>query len=194
MLRFQRWRERHWPGVMADYPSTAYRILSWTRIPAVNMRTVRLWNVDPRRYTGEMYINGHGRSEGVELSFAATRHGARPRPSIVIAQHGVDTLILSLLQVRRGEWTELSAEEVGVPALADLEEKPDRHGGEGFTAYRASLLRASPRRALEGIRGMLDVIEDPLAQYPEHLRDATQEERVTWALVQIRSFASDALG
>lgn len=114
-LKFDRWREGRWPGVTdGSHPSVAYRIQSWIRLPAVNMRTCKLWRPD-NRYPGTMMVRRH-ESDGVELSFDAIRHGARPRPPIVVAPESVDTLILSLLEVRAGVWGEMTGRDAGAGA------------------------------------------------------------------------------
>lgn len=40
-------------------------------------------------------------SGGLELSFDALRHGAKPRPPVVIAAEDVDAFITSILEARR---------------------------------------------------------------------------------------------
>lgn len=65
---------------------------------AVNFRMHKLWRPD-NRYPGTMTVRRH-ESGGVELSFDALRHGAKPRPPVVVAPEHVDKLIVSLLEVR----------------------------------------------------------------------------------------------
>ncbi len=69
------------------------------------MRTHRLWRPD-NRYPGTMSVHRNPESGGAELSFDALRHGAKPRPPIVVDSADVDKLILSLLEVRNGAWEE----------------------------------------------------------------------------------------
>lgn len=117
-VQFDKWRERNWPGAVGNYgPSAAWRIMDYTRIPQVRDRTILLWRPD-NRYPGYMFVRRHENS-GVELSFDALRHGAKPRKPIIIDPAAVDKLILSLLDVRSGEWGRL--EEEAVDGIRDEE-------------------------------------------------------------------------
>jgi len=76
----------------------AYRVTVFAGPAEVNFRMHRLWRSDSR-YPGTMSVRRH-ESGGVEFSFDASRHGAKPRPPIIVDKDDVDGLILSLLEVR----------------------------------------------------------------------------------------------
>jgi hypothetical protein len=92
----------HDPGragaVDLSSPSAEYRVRTWIRLPNVNFRMHRLWRSD-NRYPGTVSVRRH-ESGGLELSFDALRHGAKPRPPVIIAPDQVDPFILSCLEVR----------------------------------------------------------------------------------------------
>lgn len=117
--QFDRWHERTWPGAVGNYgPSSAFRVMDYTRVPAVNTRDILLWRPD-NRYSGYMTPLRHAESEGIEFQFDATRHGAKPRKSVIVDPRAVDKLILSLLQIRPGKWGRL--EEEAIDGIRDEE-------------------------------------------------------------------------
>jgi len=105
-LRFKRWRANG--GLGSDQQGTDRAwIIERERVDGgdVNARMCKLWRSDSR-YPGFISIRRH-ESGGVELSFDALRHGGKePRAIEVVAPENVDKLILSLLEVRAGEWSE----------------------------------------------------------------------------------------
>lgn len=108
MLRFKKWRAQR-GGLGSDdprTPSAVYQIEDFTRLPNVNTRQVRLWRSDSR-YAGQIDVYRDTESGGVAFRFDALRHGAKePRLLEIVDPHAVDILILSLLQIRGGEWDE----------------------------------------------------------------------------------------
>lgn len=75
-----------------------YTVIEARQIGSVNFRQIPLWRPD-NRYPGYTFVRRH-ESGGIELSFDAIRHGAKPKPPIVIAPEHVDHFILSCLEVR----------------------------------------------------------------------------------------------
>lgn len=194
-FEFQRWREKHWPGSFADYPSGVYRILSHIRVPSVLTRSGVLWRPDDR-FGGDWFVRRH-ESGGLEISFSAIRHGARPRPPIVIPASGVDKFIVSCITVRGGEWTELTAPEVGVPERADLAEAPlyvEDEERRDPARWRRELARVNPRRALEAIEWALRQLDEPTRHSPADVqRDQPEEERLRWTVEYIRGRVREVL-
>jgi hypothetical protein len=85
----------HMPGAT----TSAYRVTD-TRGPGdVNFRMHRLWRAD-NRYSGIVCVRRH-ESGGLELSFDALRHGAKPRPPVVVAEDQVRAFVLSCLECCR---------------------------------------------------------------------------------------------
>lgn len=96
--------------------TSAYRVSVHQQPGSVNFRCHRLWRPD-NRYAGTMTVRRH-ESGGVEFSFDALRHGAKPRKPVVVDAADVDKLILSLLEVR--------VRDGGVPATMQAESTEGR--------------------------------------------------------------------
>lgn len=103
-LRFRKWRAGG--GLGSDQPGTslAYCVEVESAVGTVNSRQVKLWRSDSR-YPGQIDVYRDKESGGVALRFDALRHGAKePRALEIVDPAAVDTLILSLLQIRGGDW------------------------------------------------------------------------------------------
>lgn len=82
---------------MPHGPSSAYIVEGFFRVPSVNTRTGPLWRPD-NRFPGEWMVRRHEEG-GIEISFTALRHGAKPRKPIVVPKDQVDRFIYSCLEV-----------------------------------------------------------------------------------------------
>lgn len=76
---------------MPGATTSAYRVSVSHGPGEVNFRTCKLWRAD-NRYHGYVMIRRH-ESGGLELSFDALRHGAKPRPPVIVAQESVRAFI-----------------------------------------------------------------------------------------------------
>jgi hypothetical protein len=106
VIRFRKWRAKG--GLGSDQPGTskAYSVEVESPLGSVNTRQVKLWRSD-NRYPGQIDVYRDTESGGVVLRFDALRHGGKePRAVEIVDPRAVDTLILSLLEVRSGEWME----------------------------------------------------------------------------------------
>lgn len=104
MIRFRRWRAGGGLGSDQRGTNRAYCIEVESSPGNVNGRTCKLWRSDSR-YPGFVTIYRDPDSGGAVLEFDALKTGAKePRLREVIAPEAVDTLILSLLEIRGGEW------------------------------------------------------------------------------------------
>lgn len=106
MLRFKKWRASG--GLSSDQPGTsaAFQVEVEHAPGSVNGRQCKLWRKDSR-YPGYVTVYRDKESGGVVLEFDALKDGAKePRLKEVVAPEHVDKLILSLLEVRGGEWSD----------------------------------------------------------------------------------------
>jgi hypothetical protein len=104
VIRFRKWTAAG--GLGSDQPGAtrAYSCEVEITPGSVNGRTCKLWRPD-RRYPGFVTVYRDTESGGAVLEFDALRHGAKePRLREVVAPEHVDKLILSLLEIRGGEW------------------------------------------------------------------------------------------
>lgn len=103
MIRFRRWRACG--GLGSDQPGTevAYCVEQDRPVGTVNARSHKLFR--QRGYGGHLTVYRDEESGGVVLEFDALRHkGKEPRIREIVAPESVDTLIVSLLEVRGGDW------------------------------------------------------------------------------------------
>lgn len=104
MIRFRKWKTGG--GLGSDQPGTskAYSVEVQRAPGSLNSRQIKLWRAD-NLYPGQMDVYRDTESGGVVLRFDALRHGAKePRAIEIVDPGAVDKLILSLLEVRSGEW------------------------------------------------------------------------------------------
>lgn len=95
-VKIDRYRAGRGVGTwMPGQTTKAYRVFVSHGPGDVNFRTHKLWRAD-NRYHGYVMVRRH-ESNGLELSFDALRHGAKPRSPIVIAPESVRAFILSCL-------------------------------------------------------------------------------------------------
>lgn len=105
MIRVWRYRASRRPGPNLPGQTDLAFKLEVSREPgAVNARACRLWRSDSR-YPGQITVYRDKASCGVVLEFDALRDGGKePRAREIVAAEHVDKLILSLLEIRGGEW------------------------------------------------------------------------------------------
>jgi len=107
-MRFKRWKAGGGLGSDQRGTSRAYCVEVESSSGNVNGRTCKLWRSDSH-YPGFVTIYRDPESGGAVLEFDALRYGAKePRLREVVAPESVDTLILSLLEIRGGEWSDQS--------------------------------------------------------------------------------------
>lgn len=109
MIRVDTYRGR--PTNATFSRMAAWRITQWLSAGSVNFRSHRLWRKD-NRYPGTVAVRRH-ECGGLELSFDALRHGAKPRPPVVIDPADVDPFIVSCLEVRQPQPTDNEASREG---------------------------------------------------------------------------------
>ncbi len=96
-IRIERWRTGYGMGAWQPGACTsAFRVSVSMGPSEVNFRVMNLWRPD-NRYPGSVTVRRH-ESGGLEFSFDALRHGAKPRPPIVVAPNHVRKFILSCLE------------------------------------------------------------------------------------------------
>jgi hypothetical protein len=105
VIRFWRYKAsgRRSPNLPGQ-TELAYKLEVSNALGNVNARTHKLWRKDSR-YPGHVTVYRDPESGGAVLEFDALRHGAKePRLREVVAPEHVDKLILSLCEIRSGDW------------------------------------------------------------------------------------------
>lgn len=105
-MKFKKWRANGGLGSDQTGTNLAFQVEVERQPGSINGRQCKLWRKDSR-YPGYVTVYRDKDSGGAVLEFDALKHGAKePRLRETVAPEHVDKLILSLLEVRSGEWAE----------------------------------------------------------------------------------------